>query len=275
MNTKNVVIAGFTSLLVSCVVAISIGGEDGGSNKVAKVPTVSADVPHTVELPFLYSQKPVSFKVTNLPLTKNVQKDETTTSKKVVSKVTSVKEEEKVVAKAVANNKAKASQTSSEKEGEKVAYGNVPLDGQLQNKIKKFAESKGIPVTLVYAVMAQESKFNTKEISKTHDYGIMQINRSNFDWLTEDLKKEYDIDFTWSNPYENAVAGIHYLALIKGSWEGKVGEDELIPTVLLSYNMGTGNANKYLKKHSPMDWKYVKNIITIKKKIEKGEKIVD
>jgi hypothetical protein len=268
MNTKNVVIAGIVALSVVLGGCSTLAEARKGSNEVAKVPTLSADVPFKVELPFLYSQKPFSLDevyVTKSTLTKDVQKKGVQES----PKVTSAKEifeqlpKQKVVVQEV---------SVVEDDGFKY-YDNIPLDKELQRKISKFAEKKGIEVTLEYALMAQESHFDPKLISPTHDHGISQINRGNFKWITKDLEDEYGIDFTWSNPYENAVASIHYLALIKESWEGKVSNKNLIPTILLSYNMGTGNANKYLKSHSANDWKYVQKVLNYKSMIERGEKV--
>lgn len=267
MNTKNVVIAGIIAL------SVVLGGcanaeANGGNNEVAKVPTLSADVPLNVELPYLYSQKPFSF-TTKSTLTKDVQKEgvqdapKVTSAKEIFDNLPKQPKEVEVVVKEV----------SKAKEDDFKYYSNIPLDKELQRKISSFAKKKGIEVTLEYALMAQESHFDPKLISPTRDHGIAQINKSNFKWITNDLKNEYGIDFTWSNPYENAVASIHYLALIKESWEGKVSNKNLIPTVLLSYNMGTSNANKYLKNHSATDWKYVQKVLKYKSMIERGEKV--
>lgn len=268
MNTKNVVIAGIIALSVVLGGHSTLAEGNGGSNEVAKVPTLSADVPFKVELPFLYSQKPFSLDevyVTKSTLTKDVQKN----GVQEAPKVTSAKEifeqlpKQKVVVQEV---------SVVEDDGFKY-YDNIPLDKELQRKISKFAKTKGIEVTLEYAIMAQESHFDPKLISPTHDHGISQINRGNFKWITKDLKNEYGIDFTWSNPYENAVASIHYLSLIRDTWKDKVSNKNLNATMLVDYNMGERNAKKYLKNHSAMDWKYAQKVLKYKSMIERGEKV--
>jgi soluble lytic murein transglycosylase-like protein len=247
MKTKNVVIAivvAFTLLILFMSAAPA-----NSSNEVAKVPVASADVPLAIELPFLYSQ--IVTNVTTMPLTSSVQKD------------------------GVQDIAPKAASASPDEDEEKFeAYSNIPLSATLQKKINAFAEKKDIPVTLVFAMMEQESGFDPDEVSGTHDYGIMQINRSNFKWLTKDLKQQYGIDFKWNDSYSSAVAGIHYLARIKDSWKNSgVSDEDMLSVVLLSYNMGTRNASKYMKHHDPKDWDYVQHIIEYKEKIESGEEL--
>lgn len=261
MKNKNVIIAVVAAAVaLTCVSATPAAKSD---NEVAKVPVASAGVPLVTELPFLYSQNVT--KVTAIPLTSNVQKDGV---RSIAPKATSVTTEEKPKVKQV------AAKPKVEKEDSFEAYSNIPLSKTLQKKITAFADKKDVPVTLVYAMMKQESSFTPDEVSETHDYGIMQINRSNFKWITKDLKEQYDVNFKWNDSYKSAVAGIHYLDLIRNSWDGKgIPDEDLLPIVLLCYNMGTSNAVKYMKHHDATDWKYVRNIMAYKEKIERGENL--
>ncbi|MEK5036217.1 transglycosylase SLT domain-containing protein [Paenibacillus sp. FSL R7-0302] len=261
MKYKNVVTA-----VVAAAIALTCvtGASAPSSNEVAEVPVVRA-VHLTTELPFLYSQN-VTKIVAAKPLTKNVQKDGVRIiAPKAISETTEVKPKPEF--------KQVAATPKVEKEDSFKGYENIPLSKTLQKKISAFADKKDIPVTLVYALMKQESDFKSNLISKTNDYGIMQINRSNFKWITKDLKTEYGITYKWDDTYKSAVAGIHYLALIKESWEGKVSDKKMLPVVLISYNMGTRNAVKYMKSHDATDWAYVRKIMTYKEKIERGESL--
>ena len=59
----------------------------------------------------------------------------------------------------------------------------VPLSEYLQRYIYEICADKNVPVTLVMAMIDHESRFNAEVISSTEDYGLMQINSVNHDWL--------------------------------------------------------------------------------------------
>ena len=51
----------------------------------------------------------------------------------------------------------------------------------MQEKCDKY----GVPYALALAVADQESRFDPDAVSGTNDYGLMQINKINFEWLRE------------------------------------------------------------------------------------------
>lgn len=57
------------------------------------------------------------------------------------------------------------------------------LDAELQKTMQEMCEKYDVPFALALAVAEQESRFDPDVISMTDDYGIMQINSVNFDWL--------------------------------------------------------------------------------------------
>lgn len=108
----------------------------------------------------------------------------------------------------------------------------VPLSDSLQRYIYEICADKGVPVTLALAMIEHESGFNPEVVSSTNDYGLMQINAINHEWLEE---KYRTADFL--NPYQNAFCGI----TIIGSYIEKYGD---YGKALMAYNMGNYGAQK-------------------------------
>lgn len=108
----------------------------------------------------------------------------------------------------------------------------IPLSDSLQRYIYEICADEGVPVTLALAIIEHESGFNPEVISSTDDYGLMQINAVNHEWLEE----KYRIaDFL--NPYQNAFCGI----TIIGSYIEKYDD---YGKALMAYNMGDYGAQK-------------------------------
>lgn len=108
----------------------------------------------------------------------------------------------------------------------------VPLSDSLQRYIYEICADEGVPVTLALAMIEHESGFNPEVVSSTNDYGLMQINAINHEWLEE---KYRTADFL--NPYQNAFCGI----TIIGSYIEKYGD---YGKALMAYNMGNYGAQK-------------------------------
>ena len=84
---------------------------------------------------------------------------------------------------------------------------------------------------LVFKVMKQESNFNAGAISETNDYGLMQINESNYNWLAADLGITDLLD-----PKQNILCGMYMLYCIQLNEYDSVHKD------LMVYNMGSRGA---------------------------------
>ena len=109
-------------------------------------------------------------------------------------------------------------------------YYDCPLSKGVQDHLIEVCEEEKIPVPLVLAIIEQESHFDAKVISRTNDYGLMQINVVNHAWLSE----KYGItDFLDSK--QNITAGVKFLSLIYHKYE-------TLDDVLMAYNMGEGGA---------------------------------
>lgn len=115
-------------------------------------------------------------------------------------------------------------------------YYDCPLGNDLQDYIRELCEQNDLPMSLVLAVIENESSFKADVISADGgDYGLMQINKINHQWLSD----KYNItDFL--NPYQNVLCGITIL----GEHYRKYGD---FHKSLMAYNMGSGGASKLWK----------------------------
>lgn len=107
------------------------------------------------------------------------------------------------------------------------------LDVDVQEFIYYLSASYEIDFQFIMAVIEHESNYQTDVISSTNDYGLMQINKCNHEWLSEALGITDFLD-----PYQNVQAGIYKFHLL---FE-KYGDDTA--KVLMAYNMGENGAKK-------------------------------
>ena len=109
----------------------------------------------------------------------------------------------------------------------------VPLSDSLQRYIYEICADENVPVTLVMAMIEHESRFNPEVVSSTDDYGLMQINEVNHEWLEEDFRCADML-----KPYQNVFCGIKIIAKYIEKYEGDYGK------ALMAYNMGDYGARK-------------------------------
>lgn len=121
--------------------------------------------------------------------------------------------------------------TSKAVEPDEVYY-DCPLSHNLQDYIRELCEKNEIPMSLVIALIRVESSFRTNAISDTGDYGLMQINKINHEWLFE----EYGVtDFF--DPYENVFCGITILTQHYKRFQD-------VDKALMAYNLGATGARR-------------------------------
>ena len=121
-------------------------------------------------------------------------------------------------------------------ESEYVTFFDIPLSHSLQNYIYEVCADEEVPVTLVMAMIDHESKFNPEVVSKTDDYGLMQINKINHDQLAEEYRCA---DMT--NPYQNVFCGVKIIGSFLKDYDNDYAK------ALMAYNMGDYGANKAWK----------------------------
>lgn len=114
----------------------------------------------------------------------------------------------------------------------KPIYYDCPLDYELQDYIRGICNAYDVPMSMVLAIISAESSFRPSIISKTNDYGLMQINVVNHGWLTE----EYGItDFL--DPRINVFCGIQIYLKHYEKYED-------MNKALMAYNHGAAGAKR-------------------------------
>lgn len=112
-------------------------------------------------------------------------------------------------------------------------YYNVSLSIDIQDYIFQLCEENNVDPVLIFAMVETESRFNSNCVSRTNDYGLMQINKCNHNWL----KKQYGVD-NFLDPKQNLLCGISVMAAHlknnNGDWV----------RALMCYNQGTMGARK-------------------------------
>lgn len=108
----------------------------------------------------------------------------------------------------------------------------IPLSDSLQRYIYAICADEGVPVTLALAMIEHESGFNPEIVSKTNDYGLMQINAVNHAMLDEKYRAADML-----NPYQNVFCGITIIG-------GYIETYSDYGKALMAYNMGNYGAQK-------------------------------
>lgn len=112
-------------------------------------------------------------------------------------------------------------------------YYDCPLSHELQDYIRELCDENGVPMSLIIAMIEVESSFKANVISDTDDWGLMQINKINHDWLSE----KYGItDFL--NPYQNVYCGIMMISQHYNNYQD-------VDKSLMAYNLGAAGAKRY------------------------------
>lgn len=138
-------------------------------------------------------------------------------------------------------------------------YYNINLSQDLQEYTFIQCIKYDVDPVLALAVMKTESGFNANAVSETNDYGIMQINACNHQWLSDAFG---DIDLL--NAKDNIKCGVYMLSKIK------------YPTrehKLMIYNMGSVQA-KSLWEKGTYTTDYTEKVIDNMKYIQKKEVIM-
>lgn len=131
---------------------------------------------------------------------------------------------------------------------------NVPMDEDLQEFIFYLSQAYEMDFTFVMALIQQESGYTPDVISRTNDYGLMQINEINHPYLQEQLGIT---DFT--EPYGNVRAGMFILRKLFEKYETP-------EKVLMAYNMGETGASR-LWKQGIFESNYSKSVLQIQREL--------
>ena len=112
----------------------------------------------------------------------------------------------------------------------------VGLDADLQEYTWLMCKNYNVDFHLVMAIMQRESGYRTDIISRTNDYGLMQINKSNHKRLSEVLGITDFLD-----PEQNIHAGVYMLSNLFEKYQDT-------NLVLMAYNMGEAGAGRLWNK---------------------------
>lgn len=106
-------------------------------------------------------------------------------------------------------------------------YYDVPLDDGLQEYAQDLCEEYDFPYyDIIVAMIGHESSYRETVVSQTNDYGYMQINACNHDWLREELGVTDMLD-----GQQNILSGIYIL-------QGLYHKYDDIGLALMAYNCG-------------------------------------
>jgi len=131
----------------------------------------------------------------------------------------------------------------------------VELDEELQEFIYCLSYGYNIDYAFVMGLIEAESTYQVNVVSSTNDYGLMQINTVNHEWLKEKLGVTDFLD-----PYQNTRSGIYILRNLFEKYEDP-------EKVLMAYNMGETGAKRLWDKgiyETDYTNKVIKNIMKIK-----------
>ena len=109
-------------------------------------------------------------------------------------------------------------------------------DEDIQKMIYNVSEEYGLDYRLVTAVVKKESNFTPDTISKTDDWGLMQINSCVHSYLREKLKITDMLD-----PEQNVRSGCFLLKGLLDKYKDPA-------MALTAYNRGEGGAKKLFDK---------------------------
>lgn len=118
-------------------------------------------------------------------------------------------------------------------------FDSVPYSADLRNYVYTSAVDAGIEPAVLFALQWKESGFEFDKISATNDYGLNQINHSNFKMLAKAMGVPYsEMESLMMDPYFNTDCAIYMLKGIMAN------HYENYHLVLMVYNMGGGGAQK-------------------------------
>lgn len=130
-------------------------------------------------------------------------------------------------------------------------YYDVPLDFEVQDYLFEQCEKYDVPVELVLAVINKESNFKANAISKTSDYGLMQINKVNHKWLRKQLGVTDFLDAK-----QNILCGVYILSGHLKSVDGDINK------ALMQYQFGIAGAKRLWKKNIYSS-KHTRNVVKL------------
>ena len=135
----------------------------------------------------------------------------------------------------------------------------IPLCDELQAALIYWADQNGVPYEIVCGVIETESTFR-ENARNGANFGYMQINKCNFEWLKRDLGVNDP-----KEGYDNVHCGIYML----GNLYKKYGDWH---KALVCYNCGEGGAYKYVFSTGATTSKYSRLVMS---RADKWKAVID
>ena len=167
---------------------------------------------------------------------KVLQEEICTTQSKLIEATTSIEDLTRRLT--AAETKLQTYQDPIEYKTTEVPTYDLPLSVELQLYTYDMCNEYGIvdSYELVLAMMWKESHFKPNTISSTNDYGIMQINKINHEWLSERLGITDFLDAK-----QSIKAGVYIISTLLNKYNNE-------HKALMAYNLGEAGAKRYWKR---------------------------
>lgn len=135
------------------------------------------------------------------------------------------------------------------------SYYLVNLEKDNQDYLMQLCAEYGVPLKIVLALIEKESNFQPNVISKTNDYGLMQINIVNHKWLAAELGITNFLDVK-----QNLKAGVYMLSKVMRN-------GETIEQTIMRYGLGDFGAQR-LFNQGICSTRYTRDLLRIAEGIE-------
>lgn len=137
----------------------------------------------------------------------------------------------------------------------KVVKVSTPSRKEIDNYLFQQCAKNNFDFYTISALIHIESNYKSQAISKTNDYGLMQINIGNHSWIQKSMGRKLD----FLNPYNNIDAGLFMLDNYRNQLSQDYAGVELLKATLNSYNCGLTGWNKMGR---PLDRAYSSKILS-------------
>lgn len=122
-----------------------------------------------------------------------------------------------------------------------ILYINMKYPIGYNSTIKKYAKKYDLDPYLIASIINVESSYNKEAISPKAARGLMQIGPQTGEWASEELGLENYSEEKLFDPDTNIMIGSWYLDRLKMEF------DDNLDHILIAYNAGSGNLNKWLE----------------------------
>jgi len=114
------------------------------------------------------------------------------------------------------------------------------LEIKYKDSIDKYCKDYDVDKYLVYAMIKQESNFNSKAVSSAEARGLMQMTEDTFNWLKPMLGESSTTFDELFDPDTNIRYGVFFLSILQKNFSEQ-------NTVVAAYNAGMNITSQWLQ----------------------------